>query len=178
MKKKFWIVGLLLLFLVTGCVKKTVDPTPPEDKVERPVADGEAFTAKELDFYLPEEFGKSPTNGMLGVYEFYTGELKNAGPTGIDVMILVDLMDEDFVLEDYLQNESLASKNEVTLKKKTFNDVEWYVGQLDTTYYYYATFHGYHYDIEIRKIDDPNNLYDSAVKMFEKTLFFEELEEK
>lgn len=180
MKKKFFIFCLLLfVFCLTGCgAQKTVDPASKEEKSNRPVAKGIAFETKELEFYLPEGFLKSPTNGMLGVFEFYTGEWKDAGPTGIDCMILLDSIDESFSIEDYVQTSAPALAEGISLEKKTINDSTWYVGESEKVHYYYASFRGHKYEVKITLNGEDNDLYDQTIQMFEKTMYFEELDEK
>ena len=178
MKKKIFTFCFFtfLLLLITGCTQKTVDPKPKEEKSNRPVADGVAFEATELEFYLPSDFQKSPTNGMLGVYEYYTGELKDMKATGIDVVVLIDALEEEFVWEDYIQTEAPAVKEGVTLKKKTLNDSDWYVGEQENIHYYYSVFRGNKYEVTIQMNDDSKDLYEDTIQMFEKTMYFEELE--
>lgn len=162
--------------MITGCVQKTGEN---EKKDERPtVSEGRALSANELEFFLPEDLNKSPYNGMLGVYEFYTGELKDSGPTGMDIMILVDEVDENFDLEKFVNSESTGAKDGAKFKKKTINDYEWYVGEKDGNHYFVSIFHNNKYDVSTRENEDPNKVYDDAVIMFQKTLFFEELESK
>ena len=177
MKKVLMIIVLFIsIFMITGCVQKTGEN---EKKEARPtVSEGRALSANELEFFLPEELNKSPYNGMLGVYEFYTGELKDAGPTGMDIIIVVHSVDDDFDVEKYANKESSGAMDGAKFKKKNINNHEWYVGEKNRSHYYVSSFHGNRYDISIWENDDPNKVYDDAVIMFEKTLFFEELEAK
>ena len=173
MYKKILLFILLItsLFIVTGCVQKTGDAEP-----KRPTAtEGLPFSALELEFYLPSSFLKSPNNGMLGVYEFYTGDLKDAGPTGIDVMILVKEIDKSFKTDEFINKDSMSVKDNVELKKVNINDYEWYKGKKNNKYYYCSTFRGHVYDIIIKENED-SDIYKDTIRMFENTLFFEQLE--
>ena len=179
MKKKFVLMFLFLplLFTLTGCIQKTGEV----DKVtvQKPKDDnGSFYTAKDLEFYLPTVFLKSPYNGMLGVYEFYTGEIKNDYPTEIDITILVDTVDDEFNLEEYAEKDASGVKDKITYRRKNINDHEWYIGNDKKNYYYCSFFNGNKYDIKISKNKDTNNIYDEAVSMFQSTLFFTENEVK
>ena len=177
MKKIFTIICIfIVLFMVTGCVKKTGDPVNKESK--RPVAEGEAYAVNNLAFFLPKELQKSPYNGMLGVYEYYTGEFKDAGPTGVDVMILTDKTDKEFDIKDYASNKSSGAKDKIEMKKTKINDYDWYVGKTDNINYYCCEFNDVVYEVIVKKNTDPTEIYEDVIKMLEKTMYLEEIEEK
>ena len=174
MKKKVVLLLCLVLSFVclTGCgVQKSVDPvveeTPKDEK-------GFQKIMNELSVYLPEELQTSPYNGMLGVYEFYTGEFKDAGPTGLDYMVLVDEVPDDFKIEDYAKKNAKGAKKGYTLGKLKFNDHVWYGIVMEHEAYYCSEYNGYVYDISIVENDDLSKVYPDVIMMTEKTLYFEE----
>ena len=95
------LLALCMLLCLAACAKDAPDPTTepapvveddteaPTDATEptetepatvaRPTADGQAVEAYDLTFYVPESLTANEYNGMLGVYEFYTGEFAGAG---------------------------------------------------------------------------------------------------
>ena len=173
--KKFVILFCLILSVVclTGCVQKSGDPVVKEAPKDEK---GFQKIIHELSVYLPEVLETSPYNGMLGVYEYYTGEFKDAGPTGLDFMVLVDETPEDFKLEKYALKESTGAKKGHTLEKMEFNDYEWYGIVLEHEAYYCSEFNGNVYDISIIENDDLSKVFPDVIMMTEKTLYFEESE--
>lgn len=176
MHKKLFLLFIMFfsLFMVTGCVQKTGDTEKKRPEAE----DGNSFIAQELSFYLPKDFIRSPYYGMLGVYEVYTGDLKDSGATELDIMVLVDSIEEDFDMEQYLKMDSSFAKAKIEYTKKKINDYEWYIGEEGDHHYYCAMFHGNVYDITTTKKEDPTKIYSSALKMLEDTLYFEEMDMK
>lgn len=177
MKKIIVVISVfVLLFMITGCVKKTGSG---ESKVtDRPLAEGETHAVENLEFFLPKQLKKAPNNGINGVYEFYTGEFKDSGPTGVDVKIIVSRVDEDVKLKDYATNDSVGAKKKIKLSKKKINNFEWYFGERETSYYYCGYYEGAVYDVEISQKSDPDDLFADLLKMFEETMYFDILEQK
>ena len=56
------------------------------------------------------------------------------------------------------------------------NDYEWYKGKKKNQYYYTASFRNNVYDILIKNNEESDDLYKDTIRMFDETLFFEQLE--
>lgn len=176
MKKIIVFICLIIMaFMITGC-QKTGSGASKENK--RPKAEGESYSVRYLEFFLPKELKKNYAKEREEIYEFYTGELKSTGPTGIDVVISTSKVDEKFKLKDYANKDSVAAKKKIRLEKKTINGSDWYFGERDTAYYYCGYYEGYVYNVEIKQNSDPDDVYADLLKMFEETMYFDILEEK
>lgn len=179
MKKVGYLV-LILLFvvMVTGCGKKITDGKEKE-LIPRPVVEeGKDIIIKDLKFFLPNDFIVKSNNGENGIYEYYTGDYVEFGPTGIDVYITHQLLGSDFNFDQYATTKSAAAIVKAKMKKVTINSHEWYKARVKDDYYYFGYSPEGSFDIHIRKYEDKTNLYDDTIKMFEETLFFENLEIK
>jgi len=166
---------IIMAFMITGC-QKTGTGTSKENK--RPKAEGESYSVNYLEFFLPKVLKKNFDKSREGIYEFYTGELKSTGPTGVDVVISYEKVEEKFKFEDYAKNDSVAAKKKIKLKEKKINGFDWYFGERDTSYYYCGYYEGAVYNIEISQNSDPDEVYADLLKMFEETMYFDILEEK
>ena len=113
MKKKnvSIIILFLLLFLVTGCVQKTGEGA---NNSARPTAKGIPHSAQELEFYLPSNVERNPSSGSQNIYEYYSGEMKHSGPTGVDIIIAVKPLTGEESFLEYLGSSSYGNKDGVT----------------------------------------------------------------
>ena len=176
MKKKIAIILVLFftLFMVTGCIQKTGDT---QNNSVRPTAKGTPHSAQELEFYLPVGVERNPSSGSQNVYEYYSGEMKQSGPTGVDIWITIVPLTEEVDLKQYLETASYGNKDKVTYDTKNINDYKWNFAEDKKHQYYCVDFDGMIYDIVIYKNKEKDSVYQEIVKMFKKTLFFEHLEE-
>lgn len=180
MKKVIFVVLLFLCIIgLTGCgIRKTTDPTEKE-LLPRPVSDdGRSIEIRDLKFYLPKKFVAKNTNGANGIFEYYTGDYVEFGPTGIDVYISYQATPEEFDLETYATKKSSGALAKAEMKKTTINEYEWYKGSVKEDYYYYGSTPEGVYDIHIHKNEDTLGIYQDTLDMFEKTLFIENRETK
>ncbi len=130
-----------------------------------------------LSFYVPEALNPNPYNGMLYVWEFYTGDYTSSGyPEGIDVTLNVRGLEEGVDADTYIRNNSRpANSSGVTpFEIKEINGADWYTCNNGLIYYYGAEYGGNVFEIEIRngKVIDGVTL-ESVFDMLEKTLYFE-----
>ena len=154
----------------TAAPAETAAETAPAKPV-RPTADGQEVAAFDVSFYLPGDLTPNPYNGMLGVYEFYTGEFSGSRPTGMDFSLSV-LAESNTKgdAEGYAREN--APKNATVMEKKTFNGTEWMVFAADDgTTYYCTTFNDGLYEITAKRGNESAEAFKAAVDMMESTLF-------
>ncbi|MBP5246185.1 MAG: hypothetical protein J6036_06990 [Clostridia bacterium] len=130
-----------------------------------------------LSFYVPENLTANPYNGMLYVWEFYTGEYTSSGyPDGVDVTMKISGLADDKTVDEYIRNDSRpANSNGVTpFVIKEINGSEWYTCNNGKIYYYGAEFGGNVFEIEIMNGKTINGVtLESVISMLEQTLYFE-----
>ena len=130
-----------------------------------------------LSFYVPENLTANPYNGMLYVWEFYTGDYTSSGyPDGVDVTLKISGLPDGRTVDEYIRNDSRpANSNGVTpFVIKEINGSEWYTCNNGKIYYYGAEFGGNVFEIEIINGKTINGVtLDSVTSMLEQTLYFE-----
>ena len=149
------------------------ETTAEPETVARPTADGQAVEAYDISFYLPESLTANEWNGMLGVYDFYTGENTTGTPTGMDITLSATAeSNADGDLESYARATS-AQKYGLTadLATETINGADWLILQADGQKDYYAIFNSGLYEIHTLRGGETQEAYDAAVAMLEETLF-------
>lgn len=201
MKKTLALIGMmsliLMLALLTGCgeqqpaqgteptssvaadgssVASATEPAPTSaepEPVSRPTADGQAVQAYDLSFYVPSDLTPNEYNGMLGVYEFYTGEFVGSAPSGLDISLSVsDESNADGDLVAYAKKCSeTRSKLTAEPESVTFNGGTWLRISGDGKADYYAIYNTGLYEIYTARGGDTQENYDAAVSMMEDTLF-------
>ena len=145
-------------------------PTAPE------APEGGVFHKSfELTYYLPDFLLAMKYNGMLGVYEFYTGSF-NGSPTGLDFAVEVYDIDElrDEPLETYVLTRSRAAAAGLKdIELVEYNGYTWLrLTNGSNATYYYATFGDYLYCILTLQGYDTAENYLTTRDMLEQTLFF------
>lgn len=155
-------------------VSDATEPTEPEpETVSRPTADGQAVEAYDISFYLPEDMTANEWNGMLGVYDFYTGENLTGTPTGMDITLSATAeSNADGDLNAYARKMS-ADKTGVTAEPaaETFNGTEWLVFREDGKVNYFAIFNNGLYEIYAARGGETEENFKAALAMLEETLF-------
>ena len=189
MKKLFIISGIILtsLFVITGCEKNNTNNSnvienakteKKEEKIVKPTADKKKKNVKGLNFYIPAGFNENPYNGMMGVYDYYTGNV-TLSELNVGVVVTWNGNYEDSSAKDYIENKSNTAKSihltNVTTEK--INGYEWYVFSNENNYYYAAEYDENLYEVTVEKRNDPQNLFQTTNEMVKKTLFFLETEE-
>lgn len=207
MKKTIALIGMMSLILafslLAGCgeqqpaqgteptssvaadgssVPSATEPAPTSaepEPVSRPTADGQAVEAYDLSFYVPSDLTPNEYNGMLGVYEFYTGEFVGSKPSGLDITLSVsDESNANGDLTAYAKkNSELRSDLTAEPETVTFNDRTWLRISGDGKADYYAIYNSGLYEIYTQRGGDTQENYDAAVSMLEETLFLEVMTE-
>ncbi len=141
----------------------------------KPTADGQNIDEYGLSFYIPNAMKANPYNGMLYVWDFYTGEQVGYSVEGVAVTLKISgLGDKD--IDTYVRNNSRPAKSTgvTPFETKEINGKTWYTCNNGTIYYYAAEFLGNVYEIEVSngKVIDGVTLEDT-LKMLDDTLFFE-----
>ncbi|MBR0303609.1 MAG: hypothetical protein IJQ80_07145 [Clostridia bacterium] len=158
----------------------TEEATEPEDtteevpeEVERPSADGQEVRSYDLSFYLPDFLTANEYNGMLGVYEFYTGDFSGSKPSGIDfTLVTYDESEANGDLRAYARDEVGI---QVEPEEVDFNGTTWLRYTVDEGHVgYFVIFNTVLYKITTEMGSDTKENYDAARAMFEETLFLAE----
>ena len=144
-----------------------------EEVVEKPTAQGDEKTVEQLNFFVPQGFNSNSYNGMMGIYDFYTGE--NSG-LEVNVVVVVTYSGnfKDMSAKDYILKESNTAKS-IKLDKvseETINGSKWYLFSNSNNYYYASLFNDSLYEVTISKKSDPDNIFKNTNEMVKKTLFF------
>jgi len=189
------LLALVLLAALSACGKKTPAPAgdettvpveneteaptdeeteaPEPETVARPTADGQAVEAYDLSFYLPEGLTANEYNGMLGFYEFYTGEFAGSKPSGMDFSLLATAeSNAKGDLEAYAR-EAGAGRNRMTAEPETetINGTDWLVFREDGKVNFFAIFNNGLYEIYAERGGDTEENFSAALSMLEETLF-------
>ena len=141
--------------------------------VSRPAAAAQEVRAYDVSFYLPESLIANEWNGMMGVYDFYTGIYSGTRPTGMDFVLTISSDSAvDGELTDYART---ASEKETGApaepEEVTYNGGAWVRVSPGADYVnYYALFNGSLYEIETRRGGDTAENYAAALQMLEQTL--------
>lgn len=190
MKKIFMLSGLFLgsLLIITGCgktnevsnnaIENTKQETKKEEKIVKPTADGVELTVESLNFFIPTGFTENSYNGMMGVYDYYTGNV-TLSELNVGVVVTWNGNYKDSNAKDYIENKSNIAKSihltNVTTEK--INGTNWYVFSSENNYYYATEYDENLYEVTVEKRNDPQNLFETTNQMVKKTLFFLETEE-
>ena len=159
-------------------VTETESETETETEAEpepAPSAGGEAERVYDLVFELPAGLTAGSYNGLVGVYEWYSGEMANGVPTGIYFAFVCDSESKaEGGLEKYVAESSEAAQKGFTSPEKvTFNGQEWLRCQIsDGEIYYYTIYGGILYTIMTFEGDVSAEEYASGIGILEQTLFF------
>ena len=157
----------------TEATEEATDETTAEP-VSRPTADGQLVEAYDITFYLPEFLTANSYNGMLGVYDFYTGEYITSRPSGMDVALSVtaDSNVESTLAEyaaEHVKNRLGAEVEAVETELNGFTWLKYTVS--DGACAYFAIFNEGLYEIYAERGGDTQENYDAAIAMMEQTLF-------
>ena len=148
---------------------------PTAESVSRPTAEGgQLVKAYDVTLYLPEFLTANEWNGMLGVYDYYTGEYYSSRPSGMDVALSVTAdSNVKTTLDDYARTETAERLGaEVTPVETELNGFTWLKCTVsETKCAYFAIFNEGLYEIYAERGGDTQENYDAAVKMLEQTLF-------
>lgn len=144
----------------------------------RPKADGEDIDLSSygLSLFIPNGFTANEYNGLLYVWDYYTGSYVGNAPDGVDVNIKINGLEEGKDFDTYVRNDSRPAKSTgvTPFVTKEINGHTWYTCNNGTIYYYGAEFNGNAYEIEVRNGKTYNGItLQSTLDMIEKTLFFE-----
>ncbi len=151
---------------------ETEEETKPP--VVRPSADGQEVLAYDVSFYLPSDITANEWNGMLGVYDFYTGEYSGSHPSGMDFTLTVsDESNADGDLNAYARDASLKiSGADAEPEEVDFNGTTWLRFTVNEgAVNYYTIFNGALYEITTMRGGDTQENFDAARAMLEETLF-------
>lgn len=156
------------------------ETTEAPETIARPTADGQEVAAYDVSFYLPESLTANEWNGMLGVYDFYTGEYSGSYPTGMDIALSVtDESNANGDLGAYAREASAKlTATDIEPEEIDFNGTTWLrfkSGEIMTNYY--TIFNGGLYEITTRAGGEAKENYDAAIAMLEETLFLAVSEE-
>ncbi|MBQ7715768.1 MAG: hypothetical protein IJT70_07865 [Clostridia bacterium] len=157
----------------------TTEEVTEAPAVERPSADGQLVEAYDLTFYLPANLTPNEWNGMLGVYEFYTGEYSGTRPAGLDFSLSVSAdSNADGDLEAYARDASeKAAGAAVEPETVEINGTEWLRFAVDEGHVnFYTIFNEGLYEITTSVGGDSQENFDSALAMLEETLFLAPVE--
>ncbi len=194
--KKTVVILLALLMLVSfaACGKNTPATTDPEttapaeteapteaedtteaepETVARPTADGQAVEAYDLSYYVPNSMTANEYNGMLGVYEFYTGEYAGSKPSGMVITLSATAeSNANGDLEAYARDAG-KSRNGMAAEPaiESINGFDWLVFREDGKINYFAIFNEGLYEIYAERGGDTEENFSAAVDMLEQTLF-------
>ncbi len=186
--KKIFILIIVGLFIITGCgktneasnnvVENKNEVTNKEEKIVKPTADGDELTVESLNFFIPTGYTENSYNGMMGVYDYYTGNV-TLSELNVGVVVTWNGNYKDSNAKDYIENKSNTAKSihltSVTTEK--INGTDWYVFSNENNYYYAAEYDENLYEVTVEKRNDPQNLFETTNEMVKKTLFFLETEE-
>lgn len=177
---KKYLVLILVILLCSGCdyldsfdVIKTNDYDYSNTVVERPIFAGRDVIIYNLALFVPNDFNTNEYNGTYDIYEYYTGYATGSGPNGVDILIKTQEVDNNFAIEKWVVEESYAKSQGAHINKNSINGYNWYVGNINYSYFYYAVFNNRLYEVSISKKDDPTMEYDTARDMLEKSLYFQ-----
>ena len=189
MKKIFILISIVFveLFIITGCgseskgntvVDNKKEATKEEEKIVKPTAEGDEKTVESLNFFIPAGFTENSYNGMMGVYDYYTGNV-TLSELNVGVVVTWNGNYKDSNALEYIENKSNTAKSihltNVTTEK--INGKDWYVFSNDNNYYYASEYDENLYEVTVEKRKDPQNLFETTKKKKKKTLFFLETEE-
>ncbi len=141
--------------------------------VSRPAGDVQEVRAYDVSFYLPESLTANEWNGMMGVYEFYTGVYSGTRPTGIDVVLTVS---SDAAVNGELTDHARSASEKETgapaePEAATYNGGAWVRVSPNAEFVnYYALYNGSLYEIETRRGGDTEENYAAVLQMLEQTL--------
>lgn len=185
--KKIFILIIVGLFIITGCgsenkgnnvVENKNEVTNKEEKIVKPTAEGDEKTVESLNFFIPTGFTENSYNGMMGVYDYYTGNV-TMSELNVGVVVTWNGNYKDSSALEYIENKSNTAKSihlsNVTTEK--INGKDWYVFSNDNNYYYAIEYDENLYEVTVEKRNDPQNLFETTNEMVKKTLFFLETEE-
>ena len=152
----------------------TEPPATEAPTVARPTAEGQLVEAYDLTFYLPESLTPNEWNGMLGVYEFYTGEYSGSRPAGLDFSLsALAESNTNGDLEAYARAESAKRSGvEVEPESVEINGTTWLkfaISESETNFF--AVFNNGLYELYTTRGGDTQENYDAALKMMTDTLF-------
>ena len=159
----------------TEAPESTDEITEAPATVVYPTAEGgQAVQTYDISFYVPDTLTPNTYNGMLGVYEFYTGEYVNSRPSGLDITLCVSAeSNTNGDLDAYARDASRkAAGAEVEPEEAEINGATWLRFTVGTeAVNYYAVFNDGLYEITCKKGGDTQENFDATVKMLEDTLF-------
>ena len=182
MKKLF--ILLILIGFCCGCstvldpngyIDEEKDYTVEDALVERPMFVGQDIAIADLRFFVPNDFVNNTYNGTYNIYEYYTGYATGSGPNGVDIIARYCNVDDSFDIEEWVVKDSTAKKKGCHITREKKNGHYWYLGNVNDTYYYYATYSNKLYEVSISKKSDPTLEYDTARDMLEKSLYIQKI---
>ena len=154
--------------------------TEPEETTAEPVSritaeGGTLVEAYDISFCVPEFLTANEWNGILGVYDYYTGEYSGGGgrPSGMDVNLSATAeSNTDGDLLAYARDASRrAAGADAEPEEVEINGFTWLRFTVDAGHVnYYAVFNEGLYEICVARGGDTQENYEAAVKMLEETL--------
>ncbi len=182
MKKKVLIgfVLMISLLMITGCGNKT-NENEKAKKREKPTADGVEKTIVKLNLFIPEGYTDNTYNGMMGVYDFYTGDVTGSDlNVGVVVTYSKNYTDNDMSAKQYIELKSNVAQSIhlSKVKKETINEIDWFTFSNENAYYYAAEYEDNLYEVTVKKKNDSKELFTKTNDMVKKTLFFLETDEE
>lgn len=126
-----------------------------------------------ISFYMPNGMVANEYNGILGVYDYYTGEYYGTMPTGVDLNLVVTGVDDDMTAETYAKTKSRAVNYEgvTELWEKELNGAVWWTGSTGTLTYYATKSHGCIYEFYVTDGQDLGVTKADVIKLLEKTVY-------
>lgn len=142
---------------------------------DAPTGDGIHVNIEEygISFYMPEGMVANEYNGMLGVYDYYTGVYYGTRPTGVDLNLVATRVDDDMTAEIYAKTKSRAVNYEgvTELEEKELNGVTWWTGSAGTLTYYAAKNLGVVYEFYVTDGEKLGVTKEDVIELLEETVY-------
>ena len=122
---------------------------------------------------MPEGMVANEYNGMLGVYDYYTGVYYGTRPTGVDLNLVATRVDDDMTAEIYAKTKSRAVNYEgvTELEEKELNGVTWWTGSAGTLTYYAAKNLGVVYEFYVTDGEKLGVTKEDVIELLEETVY-------
>lgn len=144
-----------------------------QDKI--PTGDGVQINLESygISFYIPSQMQANEYNGMLGVYDYYSGTYSGNSPSGVDLNLVVTGIDDDMTAETYAKTKSRAARYEGMTEfwEKELNGITWWTGKNGKFTYYATTNQGCVYEFYLTDGQDFGVTLADLIALFEKTVY-------
>lgn len=142
---------------------------------DAPTGDGIHVNIEEygISFYMPNGMVTNEYSGVLGVYDYYTGEYHGTRPTGVDLTLVATGVDDDMTAETYAKTKSRAVNYEgvTELWEKELNGVTWWTGSAGILTYYAAKNRGVIYEFYVMDGENLGVTKADVIKLLEETVY-------